>query len=201
MKTILLHGLGQNAHDWKNVTDYISNMDFDCPSLFPTTKDIVSYSEMMRSLETRYANENEPLCICGLSLGAILALDYTIRHGNKVASLVLIACQYKVPSMLIDLQNILFRCMPDKSFQSIGLSKSSMIELTRSMRSLDFSGKLGEISCPVVVACGEKDGANMKAAKKLSALLPQSELLIIPGVGHEVNKYAPEAIAAILNRG
>jgi pimeloyl-ACP methyl ester carboxylesterase len=40
-----------------------------------------------------------------------------------------------------------------------------------------------------------------KAAKKLSALLPKSELLIIPGVGHEVNKYAPEAIAAILNRG
>lgn len=200
MKTILLHGLGQSAHDWEKVTSLIPNMEVDCPNLFATTENGFSYSEIMHSCETRFTEEHEPLRICGLSLGAVLALDYTIRHSDHVTSLVLIGCQYKVPSLLIDLQNIIFRCMPDKVFQNTGLSKSNAIELAHSMRSLDFSEKLHEISCPVTVICGEKDRANKKAAKKLNSLLPQSELIIIPGVGHEVNKYAPEAIAAILNR-
>jgi pimeloyl-ACP methyl ester carboxylesterase len=132
-------------------------------------------------------------------LGAILALDFAIRHSDKVASLVLIGVQYKVPTLLIDFQNFLFRCMPKNSFDSIGLSKRSMIELTHSMRSLDFTSQISEISCPVTIVCGEKDYANLKASKKLKELLPQSSLYIIPNVGHEINKEAPNAIAEILN--
>lgn len=40
----------------------------------------------------------------------------------------------------------------------------------------------------------------LKASKQLSRLLPQAELHIIPGAGHEVNKCAPEATAKILKR-
>lgn len=200
MKTVLLHGLGQSPHDWDAVTKLIPNMDFDCPALFSETEKSVSYSEIMRSLVERFKNEREPFRICGLSLGAVLALDYTMQYRNRVASLVLIACQYKTPTLLIDLQNILFRCMPDRAFQGMGLSKRDTIALTHSMRSLDFSEGLHGISCPVAIVCGEKDSANRKAAKKLNTLLPQSELFIVPGVGHEVNKYAPEAIAEILKQ-
>lgn len=46
----------------------------------------------------------------------------------------------------------------------------------------------------------KKDSANLKASKKLNELLPQATLQIVPGAGHEINKDAPEAIAAILNR-
>lgn len=56
-----------------------------------------------------------------ISLGAMLALDYAIRHGKQVDSLILIGVQYKSPSALIDFQNILFRCMPQKTFESMGL--------------------------------------------------------------------------------
>ena len=65
----------------------------------------------------------EPLRICGLSLGALLAIDFAIRHEEKVASLVLIGAQYKVPSLLIDFQNLIFRCMPNKAFESMGTIK------------------------------------------------------------------------------
>ena len=53
---------------------------------------------------------------------------------------------------------------------------------------------------PVTILCGEKDQANRKAAEQLAKLLPQSELCIIPGAGHEVNKCVPEAIAAVLKK-
>lgn len=38
MKTILLHGLGQNAHDWEKVTSLIHDMEVDCPNIFATTE-------------------------------------------------------------------------------------------------------------------------------------------------------------------
>lgn len=114
--------------------------------------------------------------------------------------MILIGVQYKVPSLLIDFQNVLFRLMPNKAFESMGLSKRDTIKLTHSMRALDFCGKLDEIECPVRIVCGEKDTANLKAAQSMKNALLQAELYIVPGAGHEVNKCAPEAIAAILNR-
>ena len=199
MKIVFLHGLGQTAQDWNAVVEQVSCLDIDCPELFSLDGQDVTYSNVFAQLENRYADISEPFVLCGLSLGAILALDYTIRHGDQVSSLVLIGVQYKVPSLLIDFQNIVFRYMPCKVFEDMGISKSDMIKLSHSMRSQDFRAKLNNVTCPVTIVCGEKDHANKKAAKQLNALLPQSQLCIIPGAGHEVNQCAPEAITAILN--
>ena len=199
MKTVFLHGLGQTAQDWKEVVQQLSISDVDCPELFSLTEDEISYSQILGDLEQRYSEVKEPLRICGLSLGALLAIDFAIRHEEKVDSLVLIGAQYKVPSLLIDFQNLIFRCMPNKDFESMGLSKSNTIKLAHSMRALDFTAQLSGILCPVNILCGEKDSANLKASKKLNEILPKATLQIVPGAGHEINKDAPEAIAAILN--
>lgn len=199
MKTVFLHGLGQTAQDWKEVVQQLSISDVDCPELFSSTEDEISYSQILGDLEQRYSEVKEPLRICGLSLGALLAIDFAIRHEEKVDSLVLIGAQYKVPSLLIDFQNLIFRCMPNKAFESMGLSKSNTIKLAHSMRALDFTAQLSGILCPVNILCGEKDSANLKASKKLNEILPKATLQIVPGAGHEINKDAPEAIAAILN--
>lgn len=100
MKTVLLHGLGQTAQDWKEVVQQLSISDVDCPELFSSAEDEISYSQILGDLEQRYSEVKEPLRICGLSLGALLAIDFAIRHEEKVASLVLIGAQYKVPSLL-----------------------------------------------------------------------------------------------------
>ena len=199
MKTVLLHGLGQTAQDWKEVVRQLSASHVECPELFSSTGNEISYSRILADLERQYSNVTEPLRICGLSLGALLALDLAIRHGDKVASLVLIGAQYKVPTFLIDFQNLLFRCMPGKSFDGMGLSKSDVIRLSRSMRSLDLTSQLDRVTCPVTVLCGEKDSANLKASKKLSELLPRATLQIVPGAGHEINKDAPKTVADVLN--
>ncbi|MDO4261938.1 MAG: alpha/beta fold hydrolase [Eubacteriales bacterium] len=199
MKVVFLHGLGQTARDWQTVVRHTSLSDADCPELFSLVDGEVTYSHMLSGLEKRYEETAEPFALCGLSLGALLALDYTIRHQDKVSSLVLIGAQYQVPTLLIDVQNLMFRLMPAKSFDRMGVSKDQMIQLSRSMRSLDLSRRLCEISCPVTILCGEKDHANLKASRRLKALLPQSELHIIPGAGHELNQSAPEAISAVLN--
>ncbi len=198
MKIIFLHGLGQTAQDWNEVVKQIPRFDTDCLKLFSANKNDITYLSILSELEKKYEDTTEPFVLCGISLGAILALDYTIRHKDKVSSLILIGVQYKVPSLIIDFQNFIFRCMPQKAFKNMGISKNSMIKLSHSMRSLDFTPKLKEITCPVTIICGEKDYANKKASIQLNAQLSKSKLYIIPNAGHEVNKSAPNEIAAIL---
>ena len=199
MKIVFLHGLGQTSQDWKRVIENISLPDVECPELFPLTEGEITYPGILAELEKLYAETVEPMVFCGLSFGAVLALDYTIRHRDKISSLILIGAQYKVPSRLIDFQNLIFRCMPNRAFAGMGLSKRNTIKLSHSMRSLDFSHSLNKIDCPVTIICGENDKSNLTAYKQLKSFLPQSELHIIPGAGHEINKCNPEAISAILN--
>lgn len=200
LKTIILHGLGQTAKDWDEVITRTALTDVDCPDLFGLLQGKPTYPQLQAGLEKRYANMTGPFRICGLSLGAILALEFAIRHRDKVESLILIGVQYRSLALLLSVQNLIFRCMPQRLFLDIGITKEDMICLTNSMRGLDFTNKLSEVDCPVTILCGEKDRANLKAAKKLVGLLPQAELQIVKGAGHEVNKDAPEAVAAILDR-
>ena len=93
------------------------------PRTFSSTEDEISYSQILGDLEQRYSEVKEPLRICGLSLGALLAIDFAIRHEEKVDSLVLIGAQYKVPSLLIDFQKSYLPLYVKQGFESMGLSK------------------------------------------------------------------------------
>ena len=54
MKTVLLHGLGQTAQDWKEVVQQLSISDVDCPELFSSAEDEISYSQIYRRISTAY---------------------------------------------------------------------------------------------------------------------------------------------------
>lgn len=82
MKFVFLHGLGQTAQDWQAVIHQSSLSDVDCPKLFSFAENDFTYSGIFSGLERFYANASEPFVLCGLSLGALLALDYTIRHPD-----------------------------------------------------------------------------------------------------------------------
>lgn len=196
MKIVFLHGLGQRAADWEQVASPFPNTD--CPELFEIVGEKLNYSAILSSLEERYEYEKEPLCLCGLSLGGMLALDYALRHGDRVAAMVLLGARDRTPRLLMDIQDLLFRCMPDKAFASMGMKKEQVRDLTRSMKNLDFTDRLSTIHCPVTVACGEKDHPNLAAARRLAKYLPNARLYVVPLAGHELNTDAPDTVAEIV---
>lgn len=196
MKIVFLHGLGQRAADWDQVASQFSNTD--CPDLFETAGEKLNYSAILSSLEERYKYEKEPLCLCGLSLGGMLALDYALRHGDRVAAMVLLGARDRTPRLLMNIQDLLFRCMPDKAFASTGMKKEQVRDLTRSMKNLDFTDRLSTIHCPVTVACGEKDSPNLAAARRLAKYLPNARLYVVPYAGHELNTDAPDTVVQVV---
>lgn len=201
MPHIFIHGLGQTASSWEQTIWHLNlTAGCHCPNLPDLFQDsTITYSSLYEAFKKYCGHFSEPLNLCGLSLGGILALHYTIEHPDRVKSLVLIGTQYCMPKALLHFQNIIFRFMPDSMFQQMGFGKKDFISLSKSMMELDFRQHLNKASCPVMVICGGKDGANKKASKQLSLLLPNAQLKIIPDTGHELNIGAPERLADIIS--
>lgn len=197
MKYILLHGMGQNASSWDKTISSLSNTtETVCPELSDFfTKGNCYYSKMYSSFCEYCNNFSEPLNLCGLSLGAVLALNYAIDFPQRVQSLILIAPQYDMPKFLLKVQNVLFRFMPESQFKDIGLTKKDFITLTNSMADMDFTSGLKNVSCPVLVLCGEKDNVNKKVAIKIAEKLSKAKFDTIANSGHEVNIDNPKGLA------
>lgn len=200
MKTVFLHGVGQDCTSWERTTAAMgSGADVLCPSFseWLSGKE-VCYANLYRALEEYCEPFNDPFCLCGLSLGGILALQYAIAHRDRVAALVLIGTQYQMPKRLLKLQNFLFCFLPNAAFQGTGFGKTDMRKLCRSMRHLDFGQDLRRVHCWTLVVCGEKDRANRAAALALKERIPRAQLAILPRAGHEVNTECPEALGDVL---
>lgn len=200
MVHIFVHGLGQAPASWNKTIDNIEQLDnFCCPNLCEMLKnEDVSYSALYSSF-AKYCNKfEEPINLCGLSLGGVLALNYAIDNPAKVNSLVLIAAQYKMPKKLLKFQNFIFRFMPSKMFDEMGFGKKDFIALSKTMMDIDFSADLGNVGCPVLLLCGEKDNANRKASLKLNDKLKNSSFKIIENASHEVNVDNPAKLANLL---
>ncbi|MDV4150981.1 alpha/beta hydrolase [Clostridium sp. AL.422] len=201
MKYILIHGLGQKFSSWNETISYMVNkQNAICPDLSSYINDENKTYLSLYNKFSKYCDSNlEPLNLCGLSLGAVLALNYAIDNPTKVQSLVLIAGQYRMSKVLLRLQNIVFRFIPEKSFESIGMDRKGFIELTNSMMNLNFNQELKKVSCPVLLICGEKDIVNIKATKKLAEIMPESEMFFVKNAKHEVNIDNPKELAEIIN--
>lgn len=198
MGKVFIHGLGQTPENWDAVLSVIGEKCI-CPNLIEGVRNQnVNYKNLYKAFSKFCDKVDESIDLCGLSLGGVLALNYAIERPEMIKSLVLIATPYKMPKMLLKLQNICFRFMPKSMFQQMGFEKKDYIGLCNSMIELDFTDKLGNISCPVLIVCGEKDNANKKAAKELATILKNARLEIVSDAGHEVNVEAPDKLGKLL---
>lgn len=197
MKQIYIHGLGQTPESWDTVIIQMNTTEHSiCPNL----------AEMVKGKETSYQNlysafaalcneTDEALVLCGLSLGAVLALNYAIDYPEKVEKLILLAPQYKMPKKLLRFQNLIFRFMPQSSFEQMGFGKKAFLKLCSTMMELDFTQAIQKVSCPSLIIYGEKDKANKAASIDLAKLLRHATLKELSGVGHEINIEAPGKLA------
>lgn len=194
-----LHGLGQNSSSWDKVREYLE-FDCCCPNLPELIAGkTVNYSNLYEGFVKYCDNFSERLNICGLSLGGILALNYAVDFPDRVDSLVLVGTQYKMPKALLKLQNVIFRFMPNSSFNDIGFGKEDFISLSKSMMNLNFSEELEKITIPTTVIVGEKDKPNRKAAMEMAEKIRGCELKVIKDSGHEVNVDSPRELADLLS--
>ncbi|MDO5145499.1 MAG: alpha/beta hydrolase [Eubacteriales bacterium] len=195
-----IHGLGQTSSSWDKVIALLpADIEIHCPCLSAIVKDKqITYHNLYEAFENECNRMEMPLCLCGISLGSILALQYTLNNPQNVKSLILIAPQYKMPRLLLAIQNIAFHILPQAAFSSMGFSKRDVIALTTSMKKMNFTSLLNKIECPALIICGQKDRANQHAAKILTNTMLNAKLSFVENAGHEVNIDAPSILADLI---
>lgn len=202
MINILVHGLGQNEKSWDQVKANLDNqIKVECPNLFELVKNYeINYENMYQAFLDYCNSFNEKVNLCGLSLGGLLAIDYAVDYPDKVNSLILIGTPYEVPKKLLKIQNFIFKIMPKKTFENMGISKNNFINLTKSMTDIEIKSKLKGIKCNTLILCGKKDNANIESAKQLKNHIKKSELIIIENSAHEVNVENPIELSNIIKK-
>ena len=161
MKYVFIHGLGQGPESWNAVLEGFDGEGL-CPDLFGLAgAERSSYGGLYRAFAAWCRNQGA-VCLCGLSLGGVLALHYALERPEQVRALALIGTQFAMPTGMLRLQNAVFRILPEGAFREMGLGKREAIALARSMETLDFRKDLGRISCPALVVCGTRDRANRR---------------------------------------
>lgn len=200
MVKVLIHGTGQKAAGWTETISCMKDQkDILCPDLHAILngKD-VTYENLYASLIEYCRTMDGPFHLCGLSLGGILALNYTLDFPERVRTLVLIGTPHEIPKAALGFQNVIFRLLPRSAFRDMAFDKKDTFGLINSMKQLDFKERLQEITCPVLVLCGEKDRVNRKSALYFSQNIENAALGVIENAGHAVNEENPKALAKIL---
>ena len=200
MKKILIHGSGHKADSWNKV---ISNMNNDKDIVCPDLSTILngkeaSYNNLYSSF-AEYCNKLDgKIELCGLSLGGILALNYAIEYPNKVEKLVLIGIPHKVPKVMFSIQNVIFKFLPKKIFETMAFNKKDTFILGNTMKKLDFSNRVKNVKCPTLIICGEKDSSNIKSAHYLAENIKNAKLEIMKNTGHIINEENPKELSELL---
>ncbi len=198
---IFVHGSGHKAASWDKTISHLTNQeDILCPELSSILRGKEASYENLYGSFAKYCNDVEgQLHLCGLSLGGILALNYALDYPEKVKNLVLIGTPYQIPKAAFGLQNLIFKLLPKSAFESMAFDKKDTFALGNSLKNLDFSGQAGNVKCPVLILCGQKDSANRKSAESFRQNMKNASLKIIENAGHVVNEENPKALAEILD--
>lgn len=201
MTIIFIHGSGHKSTSWNETVSYMENNDeILCPNLSSILNGKeAGYHNLYSSFKEYCNNSDGQINLCGISLGGILALNYTLDFPHKVRSLVLIGTPHKIPKVMFSIQNIVFRFLPKSMFETMAFSKKDTFILGSSMKALDFSAGIHNIKCPALLICGKKDSANIKSAYYFHKNIQNAELKIIEDTGHVVNEENPQILARILN--
>ncbi|HEX8510910.1 MAG TPA: hypothetical protein VF635_15600 [Propionibacteriaceae bacterium] len=137
--------------------------------------------------------------ICGVGVGALVALQLAADHPDRVQSLVLATRQVGLSPILLSLPAAALRLLPARTVQRLGAGPEQVLALLDQARPVDFSALAARVHCPTVVLCGARDRLNRRGSATLARTLPHGQLELIPRAGAEWLSERPELLAEALS--
>ncbi len=197
---VFVHAVGQSPSIWDKTLEELEEQ-----TLRPDLGEMIrahgaGYGALYGAFSSYCGQVEGPLELCGQGQGAMLALHYALDHPERVSSLVLASGRCKSSLAAVLFQNGMFRIMPERSFRDSGLRKREIIRLCWSFGMQNFSGRLGELSCPTLILYGQLDEESRRQAALLCRGIPGAQADQIALSGREINREQPRALAVRLRR-
>jgi len=204
---VLLHGIGTGPGAWKPQLDAL---DAIAPDLVP------AYRRGFEAAVEEVSSLLQPGAeLCGLSLGGLVALKVAERvelsrlvvcaafdrlpSGLRVRTRALALATRVVPTSFLHKQLVAELPEPYRAIALEEIAPLRSAELSRLM--WQAAGSVvdpSSIIVPAIVACGERDKANLPLARTLAERLPNGRLELVPEAGHVANVDNPEAFTTLI---
>ncbi|QBD75446.1 alpha/beta fold hydrolase [Ktedonosporobacter rubrisoli] len=223
---VLLHGLGMGYRFWELQLPFLSKryhlLALDLPG-FAGSVSSGPFTMIRAAAATVDLLDKQAIPaahLCGLSLGAMVALQIAIQSPGHVLSLILSAGQIQPDAQIMEEQFAAMAAVPeDVLFESFinfvppqyedlrqaaredlqQTGKQGLLAAMREASQVRFRQHLRQIRVPSLILCGSEDLVNLEAAQELAETLPHAQLAIIAGVGHAWNLEKPDEFARMVD--
>lgn len=205
-----LHGLGQHPSVWDAVAGRLPEWADPAISTIPSLS-APAHEPFSLDVAARWAaadlidRSEDDAVVVGLSLGAQIAVRLAALEPGLVRALVLSAPVARPPKLLMRMQRAVLGALPARMVTApsvreggTGLSKADMLRVLDVVAEIDLRDELRRLEVPALVVVGGDDRANRRLSAEVAELIPDAELQVVPGVGHEWNRTHPERFAAAI---
>ena len=176
---VFLHGMGTGPEAWQPQVEAFSSSRRVLTPRLPLDADFQIGAEAARIW---HIADSTPTDVCGLSLGALVALRAALDEPQRVRRLVLCAGFSALPRSLRALQVVLGAA-----------SRAAPRAIFHEGRRFDVTRELDRLTMPALVLVGERDRPNRRLSRALAEGLPDARFRLIESAGHVANVDAPEA--------
>lgn len=214
---ILIHGFAVSGNYMIPLAKQLSSFatvyapDFPGYGKSSHPPDVLSLTEMADTL-TKWMEEMEisKAVLLGNSLGCQIIVDFALRYPDKLTHAILVGPTIDVHERSFFKQTLrLFHDMfyEPLSYYPIALKDSITIGIRRIIKTGKYALhdplrlQLPRVKVPVLVVRGGRDPLVPQLwAEEVVSLLPQAELVIVPGAGHVVNFNSPDILSQEVKR-
>jgi 3-oxoadipate enol-lactonase len=122
-------------------------------------------------------------CICGVGIGAMVALQVAADHPDRVERLALVTRQVAVSPMLLSLPAVVLGLLPATTVARLGAGQDQLLALLDQVRPVDFARLAPRVHTRSAVICAQRDSVNRRSSAALTRALPNGQLELLPSAG------------------
>jgi len=201
---VFIHGGGDDSGSWHPQTAFFSQRyqvityDIRGHGRSETPKETNSISECVEDLHQlldRLAVKRSYLA--GFSLGGYIALSFSLSYPDRVDALILAGANSgpmteRVRKRSEKLAAGIWTQVSDSTMNYMKVHEANAARP-------DLTGRLSEISWPVLIIVGDRDtAAPSYVAERMHRRITDSRMIVLPNCGHGCNKEQPDIFNSIV---
>lgn len=198
---ILLHAAGQGGRSWRGLapllTDAFTVLAPDLPG-FNDEPGPFTMAAAVDAVAELAAAQRRPVRLCGLSLGASVALAVAAAHPDLADRVV--ASAPAIDGARHPRVTALYRRAPGWVVRRLTdlPDRAAWLSFVDEIAALDLVDDLPKVSARTLVLCGSRDRANLAEAKLAGQTIPNGTFYLVPHVGHTWAVTQPKLFATVI---
>lgn len=200
---ILLHGAGAASRMWKKQLSGLSERYHviapDLPGFgrSPGPFSLQACADAVAAL----IGESQPVNLCGMSLGALVAAQVAAEHPASVRRLILQGASIR-PAERGRGAIRFYRSRPGWWYMKTASDlhdRPTLLAVVNAAEEADITDLLPRIAAPTLILCGARDNESLPDAQLLVDAISRAYLVVVPHTGHLMPVTAAKAFNTIVD--